>query len=529
MPDRTTQNPRLEAWLNRSISRRSLLVGSALLCATPYARLLARGASLFSPRWAANPFSLGVASGDPTPTGVVLWTRLAQDPLHDGGMDPAPVRVTWEVADDDRLRRIVQKGSEIATADWAHSVHVEVDGLEPDRWYWYRFAVDGAESPIGRTRTLPAAASTPDRLRFAFVSCQHYEQGLYTAYDHLSAEDVDLIFHLGDYIYEGAGTDGRVRKHVGAKLQTLEDYRNRYAQYKTDPHLQAAHLRAPWFLTPDDHEVQNNYANDVSEGHDPPEAFLLQRAAAYRAYYEHQPLRRTSMPRGPAAQFYRRGTWGTLASFHILDTRQFRTDQPCGDGTKAPCDGVFDAKATLMGEVQERWLFDGLRQDPARWHLIPQQVMMARVDQQAGPEQRFSMDQWPGYDAQLKRMMRFLGEARPSNPVVLTGDIHANYVNDLRLDFADPKSPTVGTEFVGTSISSGGDGADRGVRTASMLDENPFVKYFNGQRGYVRCTVTPASMRAVYLGVDYVTRPDAPLMTRASFQVENGRPGAERD
>jgi len=528
MPHRPTIDPRIDAWLSRSISRRSLLVSSAMLCAMPYAKLLARGAALIAPRWTASPFTLGIASGDPTPTGVVLWTRLALDPVNGGGMDPAPVPVNWEIASDDRMRQIVKRGTETATAEWAHSVHVEVDGLEPDRWYWYRFTTGGAESPVGRTRTLPLAASAPDRFRFAFVSCQNYEQGLFTAYDHLSHEDVDLIFHLGDYIYEGAGADGRVRKHAGPKLATLEHYRNRYGQYKSDPHLQAAHARAPWFITPDDHEVQNNYANDISERDDPRDAFLLQRAAAYRAYYEHQPFRRTSMPRGPAAQFYRQSGWGTLASFHILDTRQFRTNQPCGDGTKAPCPEAFDPKATLMGDVQETWLFDGLRKSPARWHLIPQQVMMARVDQQPGDEQRFSMDQWPGYDAELKRVMNFLGEAKPSNPVVLTGDIHSNYVNDLKLDFSNPKSPTVGTEFVGTSISSGGDGADRGVRTASMLEENPFVKYFNGQRGYVRCTITPASMRADYLGVDYVTRPDAPLAHRAAFVVEHGKPGAHQ-
>jgi len=527
MSCRQSSDHRLDAWLNRSLSRRSLLVGSALLLGAPYVRLFARAAPT-SPSWKTMPFTLGVASGDPTSSGVVLWTRLAPDLANNGGMDPAPVDVRWEIATDEKMTRVVQQGRETATAEWAHSVHVEVDGLEPDRWYWYRFAAGDAVSPIGRTRTLPLESSSPDRFRFVFVSCQNYEQGFFTAYEHVGNEDVDLVFHLGDYIYESAGSEGHARKHAGPKLLTLEQYRSRYAQYKSDPNLQAAHARTPWFVTPDDHEVQNNYANDISERNDPRDAFLLQRAAAYRAYYEHQPLRRSSMPRGPAAQFYRQSGWGTLASFHILDTRQFRTDQPCGDGTKAPCPDVFDPHATLMGDTQERWLFDGLRQSGARWRLIPQQVMMARVDQQPGDERRYSMDQWPGYDAQLQRMMKFLADAKPSNPVVLTGDIHANYVNDLKVDWDDPKSPTVGTEFVGTSISSGGDGADRGVRTQSMLDENPFVKFFNGQRGYVRCTITPASMRAEYEGVDYVSRPDAPRVRRASFLVEDGHPGARR-
>ena len=517
----------LEGWLHRPLTRRSLLSGGAAICGLGGMRLLAASTGT-PPRWRVSPFSLGVASGDPTSDGFVLWTRLAPDPLNGGGMPPAAVAVTWEIASDEGMRRVVRRGTATATADWAHSVHVEVGGLEPARWYWYRFRAGDADSPVGRTRTLPRAGASVDRLRFAFASCQHFETGLFTAYGHLAEEDLDLVLHLGDYIYDEPGIDGRTRRHVGGKLLTLEHYRTRLAQYKMDEHLQAAHARFPWLVTWDDHEVEDNYANDVSSKSVPRERFLVQRAAAYRAYYEHQPLRRVSIPKGPAAQMYRTAAFGSLASFFILDTRQFRTDQPCGDGTKAPCDGTFDPEGTLLGGAQERWLFNGLKASQTRWHVIPQQVMMARVDQQPGPEERVSMDQWPGYDAQLNRIMQFLGTARPSNPVVLSGDIHSNWVSDLKLDFADEQSPTVGTEFVGTSISSGGDGGAPTERIAGVLAENPFVKYYSNRRGYVSCTLTPREMRADYQIVEYVTRPGAPKQTTASFVVEDGRPGAQK-
>ncbi|HET9372204.1 MAG TPA: alkaline phosphatase D family protein [Vicinamibacterales bacterium] len=517
----------LESWLHRHVSRRSLLAGGLALCGLPYARVYAaRPAS--ARRWTANPFALGVSSGDPTPDGVVLWTRIGADPL-DGAIEPVPIDVTWEVAEDDRFATIVKRGATSARPEWAHSVHVEVEGLRPDRWYWYRFRTGSEESPIGRTRTLPAAGADVDRLRFAFASCQHYEQGLFTAHRHLANEDVNLIFHLGDYIYEGPGMDGRVRKHHGLECIALDDYRRRYAQYQLDPDLQAAQAACPWFVTPDDHEVDNNYAGELSERLDPVDVFLLRRAAAYQAYYEHMPLRRSSVPRGPSLQLYRQCSYGTLASFCILDTRQYRTDQPCGDGSKAPCPAMADPAATLLGADQERWLFDALDKSRARWHVIPQQVMMAKVDLAAGPDERYSMDQWSAYDAGRTRVLDFFATRRPANPVVLTGDIHSSWVNDLKVDFRDPKSPAVATELVGTSLSSGGDGSTGETRMKSMMAENPFVKYYNGQRGYVVCEMRRGFLTADYRVVEYVSRPGAPMTLAASFRIEDGKPGAVRD
>ena len=509
-------------WRGQTDRRAFLIGGVAVLGAGLLSRVQAR------PRWDASPFSLGVASGDPADDGFVLWTRLAPDPLNGGGMPPQSVEVRWEVSADDEMRRIVKSGRATATADWAHAVHAEVDGLEPNREYWYRFHAGDATSGTGRTRTLPRDRDSVDRLRFAFVSCQHYEAGFFTAYRYLVTEDLDLLFHLGDYIYEGAPREGQPRRHHGPEPNTLAEYRNRYAQYKLDPDLQAAHAAFPWIVTPDDHEVDNNYASATSENNDPRDAFLARRAAAYQAYYEHMPLRRRSIPSGPNIQLYRPFTYGKLASFFVLDTRQFRTDQACGDGSKAPCAGVADPGATLLGPAQEKWLFDSLTRSHTRWNVMPQQVMMARVDQAPGPDERVSMDQWSGYEAGRTRLLEFLARRRPSNPVVLTGDIHSNWVNDLKVNFRDGKAPAIATELVGTSISSGGDGTDMPERLTGVLAENPFVKFYNGQRGYVSCSVTPQRWQADYQVLDYVTRRDAPRRTRASFVIADGRAGAER-
>jgi alkaline phosphatase D len=342
-------------------------------------------------------------------------------------------------------------------------------------------------------------------------------------------DDLDLVFHLGDYIYEYDGRDGRARKHTGDEIELLQDYRNRYALYRMDPDLQAAHARFPFVVTWDDHEVDNNYAGDTSEEEGfAAELFLRRRAEAYQAYFEHMPLRRSSIPAGPRMQLYRQFSYGDLASFFVLDTRQYRTDQPCGDGRKAACDEVMAADATMLGEIQEQWLVDGLDRSSSRWNVLPQQVMMARVDSGTGGAERISMDQWAGYEAPRRRLMEFLATRRPENPVVLTGDIHTNWVNDLKVDYADEASPVVGTEFVGTSISSGGDGADVRDGTAAILSQNPWVRFFNNQRGYVRCAITPQTWTADYRVLEYVTHQGSPIATRASFVVEDGRPGAQR-
>jgi alkaline phosphatase D len=474
------------------------------------------------------PFKLGVNSGDPAPDGFVLWTRLAPEPLAGGGMPAENIELGFQVARDEKMSQVVAGGRAVTGPALAHTVHVEVQGLEPDRWYFYQFSAAGEVSPIGRARTAPPADSLPKRLRLAFASCQHYEQGFFTAYEHMAREDLDLIVHLGDYIYEYESRPKAVRKHVGPECVSLDEYRTRYAQYKSDAHLQAAHALCPWIVTWDDHEFDNNCAGPISEqpGIDPA-SYLQRRGRAYQAYYEHMPLRKAQLPHGPDARMYRRVPFGRLAGFAVLDTRQYRTDQPCGDGNKPPCKDVYDSRATLMGDEQEKWLYETLLASPARWNVLAQQVMMARVDRLPGPITAYSMDQWPGYEANRQRVLKFLGQGRVANPVVLTGDIHSNWVNDLQVNAADRKSPVVGTEFVGTSITSGGDGKPTGGDAAGVLAENPFVKFYNRERGYVACEITPERWTSHYRTVPYVSRPGAPRVDRKSFVVLDGRPGAQ--
>jgi alkaline phosphatase D len=440
-------------------------------------------------------------------------------------MPPEGVRVRWELAADEGFRSIVQQGEVIADPQLAHSVHVEVTGLQPARWYWYRFHYGDTVSPVGRTRTTPVGGVLPERFRFAFVSCQNYEQGLFTSYEHLAKEDLELVIHLGDYIYEYAGKIGQIRKHQGPECTTLDGYRTRYAQYKSDPALQAAHAMAPWLVTPDDHEFDNNCATLISEesGIDPV-AFARRRAAAYQAYYEHMPLRREALPQGPDMQLFRRVSVGGLADFHVLDTRQYRTDQPCGDGNKPPCPEASSPNGTLLGAAQREWLFAGLTRSSARWNVLAQQVMMARVDRKAGEGESYSMDQWPGYEFERRRLLRHLHDHRVVNPVVLTGDIHSNWANELLADFDDLGGKVVATEFVGTSISSGGNGTAQPKDLARLLSENPCVKFHNAERGYVRCEITAARWQTDYRTVTFVNQPGAPVTTRASLVIEAGDP-----
>ena len=509
----------------RSFVRWVGAAGPGALLAPGWGRT-AEGAVFRHARFAGDPFSLGVASGDPAADGFVIWTRLAPDPLGGGGMPADLIEVAWEVAEDEQFTRVVKRGVAVATPQLGHSVHVELHGLKPDRWYWYRFKAGDAASPAGRSRTFPRPSVLAERLRFAFASCQHYETGYFTAYRHMLRDDLDLVVHLGDYLYEYGAKQNTPRQHRGGEIVSLEDYRNRHALYKTDPDLQAMHAACPWLVTWDDHEFDNNYAGGISEEKDvDPVGFLTRRAAAYQAFYEHMPLRRRSVPRGPDMQLYRRAPFGRLADFFVLDTRQYRTDQPYDDGLKAPGPDSANPAGSLLGLEQRGWLTRGLLTSTSTWNVLAQQVMMARVDRQPGEEVRYSMDQWPGYDSERQGLADFLHERRIPNPVVLTGDIHKNYANDLKLDYDDPDSATIAAEFVGTSISSGGDGSPTPRGGEELLAENPFVKFYNDERGYVRCEVTPDRWQSDYRVLEYVTRPDSPASTRASFVVENGVPG----
>lgn len=505
--------------------RRSFLFGAGFLAGltiTSQSHLV-----LANSRFSGYPFSLGVASGDPLPDGVVIWTRLAPDPLNGGGMPLVNVPVRWQVATDEKMRQIVRRGTTLATPELAHSVHVDVRGLDPDRWYWYQFQVGNELSPIGRTRTAPAFYGSISQLNFAFVSCQDWQNGYYTAYRHLAEENLDFVVHLGDYIYEYGPESGGPRQHNSPEIITLADYRNRHALYKTDSNLQAVHAAFPWIVTWDDHEVENNYANLIPEDNQSQQEFVTRRANAYQAYYEHMPLRLVSPPYGNNLQIYRRFSFGDLAQLHVLDTRQYRTDQPCDDGLKRRCTQAFDANATMTGNEQERWLFDGLARSRSRWNVIAQQTMLGQYNFNSSADLGiFNMDQWDGYVAARNRLLNFLNQRQPSNPVVISGDIHSSWVHDLKLDFNNPNSATVGTEFVGTSISS--DFPTEYITfVQASLGNNPHTKFFDGAfRGYVRCNLTAERWQSDYRVVSSIVDLNASVTTLASFVVENGQPGA---
>ncbi|MBM4194449.1 MAG: alkaline phosphatase, partial [Gemmatimonadetes bacterium] len=392
--------------MTRSIERRDFLAElGALAYLTTGAPNVWRISS--TARIQSDPFTLGVASGDPTATGAVIWTRLAPQPLEpDGGMSGQRINVDWQVAEDEQFGRIVQRGRVAAVPELGFSLHVDVSGLQGDRWYCYRFMIGNGASPVGRLRTAPAAGAQA-AMTMAFVSCQHWEQGLYTAYDHLSKEDrLDLVAHLGDYIYEYGPIEGRTRRYASTEVRTLDQYRARYAQTKSDAFLRAAHARAPWIVTWDDHEVDNNYANLVGENvMESEEQMRLRRAAGYQAWWEHMPVRVPRARNWADLNITKRLDWGALASFHVLDTRQYRSDQPCADGIKdTPCGEWGNAAHTLLGAEQERWLDAGLSGSPAGWQVLAQQIRVAPYDEKPGAGERYSMDQWSGYPAAIGRL-----------------------------------------------------------------------------------------------------------------------------
>jgi alkaline phosphatase D len=409
-------------------------------------------------------------------------------------------------------------------------VHIELSGLDAGREYWYRFRTGSYVSRVGLTRTAPAPGSLVSKLDMSFVSCSQYEHGYFTAYRRLAEDEPELILHLGDYQYEyvkGAyvAPGGNPRDHEGPETVTLANYRQRHAQYKADADLQEAHAVAPWLVVFDDHEVENNWADDIPEASSqtPGETFLPRRAAAFKAYYENMPLRRTSVPKGIDMQLYRRIRWGRLANFHMLDTRQYRDDQGCGDGYQ-DCPAATDPSRSLMGETQEKWLIDGFHRSRARWDVIGQQVFFAQRDNNAGPVKVTSMDAWDGYVATRQRITQGWVDAGVRNPVVLTGDVHAHWASELKLDYDDPTGPSVGTELVCSSITSGGNGADSNPADHPFLTINPHLKFYNNQRGYVRTRITPEEMRSDLVRLPYVFDAGAPAEVRRTYVIEDGVP-----
>lgn len=494
------------------------------------------------PRLDTNPFALGVASGSPLHDSVVLWTRLLMPALAEPGGPRDAVTVHWEIAHDEQFTRKVQGGQTQAAAGLAHSVHVEVQGLLPDRWYFYRFMVGDAVSATGRTRTFPAPDAVVARMRLAYASCQNWQHGYFNAYRHMLAENLDLVLFLGDYMYESPNQKSAVRPVTGGWLLTLDDYRQRYALYKSDADLQAMHQACPWLLTWDDHEVQNDYAgSQEGQGGAPNLDFAARRAAAYQAFYEHMPIRAAvltqamaGLVRGAEMRIYSRVNYGRLASFYMLDARQYKDPQVCTrDGKKgsatldpATCADWSNPNRSLLGLHQERWLDAEFGKAGRQWNVLGQQTLLGQRDFRAGPGQLLWNDGWDGYSAARSRLTGSLQKNGVANPVLLGGDVHENWVGQVKADYAQSTSPAVGVEFCGTSISSRSGGNDK---TAERLAENPHFVFADAERkGYGVVDFTPGQLTTTLRVVDDVRRPVTAIASLASFGVQAGRPLVER-
>ena len=488
-------------------------------------------------KFSENPFTLGVASGAPTVDSVVVWTRLAISGLFGSGIGKDPVTVRWEIADDDQFKNLKRSGQSQAVAELAHSVHVEVPNLEPDRWYFYRFMVGDAVSAVGRTRTLPRPDAIVNRLRLAYASCQRYEHGYFSAYKHMIKEDLDFVLFLGDYIYEYPQEKDGIRVPTGGWVVSLDDYRQRYALHKREPELQAMHAACPWLLTWDDHEVQNDYAG-VSIGENGPAVsdFLARRANAYQAYYEHMPLRASTLTRaisglatGADMRLYQSLQFGRLASLHLLDQRQYRSPQACtrdgragsGNVDPAKCPLWLDPSRTLLGTEQEAWLDQTLSRSQAPWNVVGQSTLFGQRDYKIGAGQTLWNDGWDGYTPARDRALVSMQKNKASMPVLLGGDVHANWVGHIKADYNAHASANVGVEFCGTSITARG---GNGKTIPERLAENPHFVFANEERrGYGVVQFTPTLLTTHLRVIDDPTKRETQIETLAKFEVQAGR------
>lgn len=516
--------------------RRRFLRQALALAATGLLPLPRAGAQATRTRFTGYPFTLGVASGYPRPDGMTLWTRLAPQPLQpDGGISRDDWLVAnWQVAEDEHFGRVVAQGEARAVHELARSVHVDVHGLRPGRRYFYRFMAGDEVSPVGRTLTAPEPGRESSPLRFAIGSCQHYEQGYFEGYRHLVADAPDLMVFLGDYIYENSWGDDLIRRHVVPEPYELDDYRLRHAQYKTDEDLQLAHATMPWLLTWDDHEIDNDPAGDTSEHLDP--RFLMRRAAAYQAYYEHMPLPRAMAPRTDGTmRIFGDIAFGDLARFYLLDNRQYRAANACNDPVKgggstdivpAQCAELADPARTMLGGDQERWLAQAMGASTARWNIVAQQTLLSPVSGRDGDsDATIWTDSWDGFPAARERLYRALEKPALRNPIVVGGDIHANVVCDVRRDVTDTRSPVLAAEVCGTSMASQGWPQ---AMYDDRLRDNPHLKFARSdRRGYVLFNLDREA-RADLRVLDSEKKRGSRIETAASFVVEDGRRGIDR-
>ncbi|GAB5414273.1 MAG: alkaline phosphatase PhoD [Congregibacter sp.] len=502
----------------RTFIRHALLgLGSAPLAATA----LASGSTL-----SRDPFSLGIASGDISEQAAVLWTRLAPDPtLADGGMPAEAFGVTWELSRDRSMSPLVRTGEELAVPQFAHSVHVELDGLDPNTVYYYRFRVGAFASPVGRTKTLPGPNAAS--IRFATASCQNFTHGYFVAYRHMLDDRPDFVIHLGDYLYETSFGE-TFRQHPGDEdPQTLAEFRRWHAHYKRDPFLQVAHAELPFFHCIDNH--------DAIADNDPERAAV--RAAAYQAWYEHMPVRGYTSPGSNAFDQYRHIQIGDLAQICLLDSRQFRDTQAiCHDydptfgfGNYRPrCAAVMSEGRSMLGDAQEQWLTQALRQNTAAWNVMASPGPFLPFSYQVGGQDLRYIGAWDNYPANRKRVAQAFAANTKSHPLVLSGDVHSFWAMDGRkVPWADERFAV--SEFVTSSISANWPEV-LAQPVTDNLSGNPQVRYYEpAYRGYLLHNVNPERWLCTFRAVDDVRNANAAVRNLAEFTVRQGEAGFETD
>ena len=489
-------------------------------------------AATAGPRWQVDPFSLGVASGQPQPDGVVLWTRLRISEA-DAALKSQAVSVLCEVFADAALRQPVRQWRVQTDASRGHSVHVVTTGLQSGRPYWYRFVCGNARSPVGRARTAPGLQDPVDRLRIALASCQHFEQGYFSAHREMAARELDLVLFVGDYIYESSNPQYLLRPHQGGVPKTLDDYRERHAQYKSDADLRACHAAHTWVMTWDDHEVVNDYANDLDRNYTDAQVFLRRRAAAYQAYFEHMPLRLGPDPvNASQMRIHDRMAWGRLADVWTLDCRQYRDHPACPDPNRGGgrvvlgCEALADPARSLLGAAQEQWLSQSLQSSTRRWKLVAQSTQMSSSGVNTPLGRSAFTDGWDGYPQARARLLGTVAQAGVSNVVLLGGDVHMNVAAQLRVQPNDERSPVVASEIVTTSVTSRGLG---GKLLGQILDSNPDIVHARSdERGFTLLEVKPEAIQVEFMTTPHPAKTDSVFKVQARAVIRSGVAGLQK-
>jgi alkaline phosphatase D len=544
------------------VARRAVIAGAG--AAATLAATATRASAAPTDRSRHPVFAHGVASGDPLPDAVLIWTRVTPTEASRPGSGTGPiVGVHWEVATDRRFRHVVRRGTFTTGPHRDHTVKVDVTGLRPATWYHYRFHLDGATSRVGRTRTAPAHHATPDHLRFGVVSCANWQAGWFTAYRGLvRRDDLHAIVHLGDYLYEygpgqyGYGQSERdIRSHQPRhEIVSLADYRQRHAQYKTDADLQDLHAKYPWIVTWDDHEVANDQYRNGAENHDASEgAYRSRRARAHRAYDEWMPARLS----GTAAlrdgdRLFRRLRFGTLAELSMLDLRSHRDRQvvtPLPTPVPAPVPEVSDPDRTITGRQQMAFLKDSLSRDRPQWRIIGNPVMIAPVDFGALPHDLvdpvndvtgllprdglpYNVDQWDGYTDDRREVFAHIRDHQVTDALFITGDIHSGWAAELPYDASTyPVGDSAGVEFVCSSVTSNNlkDITGSPARTTSVAVEegikanNRHIKYLDfDSHGFSVLDITAERAQMDWFVIGDRADRDTPITWSVSYATRAG-------